>query len=362
MTKKLIVWIVGCFVISISVVVILFAMSQDMRQRHGSFLRQFPPHPALEGDSLNIKYNSYYIAGGTPSTVYLGNYASPLHLLEINLSSLDTQYVSLKVKGIFDQKFWSARVMVDSPYFFVTDGAIPRIYIGSVNTWSADRFEYDTISYYRDIVSINPKMYVVKTLRGSPTENVIGRITAKNPHFQFNPNVLKKQIDGLFCTDGMLHYNKELSRIVYIYYYRNEFFVLDTTLNVTLKGHTLDTISKAQIKVATIGSNNQHTMAAPPLFVNKKSSVYRNRLFINSNMIARNQGERAFEQGEVIDVYDLYTGQYELSFYIYNYWGSKRMIEFKVLENKIVVLYNKLIRIFDLSPDFFPTDNKASVL
>jgi hypothetical protein len=137
MNKKLVMWVVGCFAISLAAVVFLFVMSGVMKDKHNSFLRQFPPHPIMEGDTLNIRYNSYYVAGGTPHTVYLGNYKAPLHMLVVNTARLDTQHVRLNVKGIHDQKFWAARIKVDSPYYYLTDGAIPVMFKGKVGDWNA---------------------------------------------------------------------------------------------------------------------------------------------------------------------------------------------------------------------------------
>jgi hypothetical protein len=353
--------ILGCFALSIFVVVALLFMSKTIRQQHGAFLRHYPPHPVLEGDTLGIKYNTYYIAGGTTHTVYLGNYVAPLHILVVNMIDLDTQHVTLSVKGIFDQKFWSLRVKVDSPYFYVTDGSVPRIYRGNVNNWYAERFLFDS-TYYREITPVNPDTYVVKTLRGTPPENVLGRVTEKAPHFIYNDGVLRKQVDGIFCTDGMLHFDKHFGKVVYLYYYRNEFFVLDTSLNLISRSHTLDTISKAQIEVATINSSDQYTLSTPPLFVNRRSSVYGNRLFVNSNIIARNESKSAFDQGEVIDVYDLSSGQYQFSFYIYNFWRAKRMVEFQVFGDRIFVVYEKLVRIYNMLPEYFPDAGKPEDL
>ncbi len=44
--------------------------------------------------------------------------------------------------------------------------------------------------------------------------------------------VLRKQVDGLLCTDGYLQYSKQFHQLVYTYRYRNQFICLDTNLNV----------------------------------------------------------------------------------------------------------------------------------
>jgi hypothetical protein len=351
MNKKLTIWIIGCFCISVGTVVFLFAMSGLMKDRHNSFLRLFPPHPVMEGDTVNIEYN-YYIAGGTPFTVYLGNYRAPLRMLVLNTVTLDTQHVRLNVKGIHDQKFWAARVTVDSPYYYLTDGAVPVMFKGTVHDWKAEKYLCDSI-YFRDIVPLSPGSFVVKSLSGSTGENILGKITTWPPYQYFTNRILQKQLDGVFCTDGMMLFNKELNRLVYVYYYRNQFMVMDTSLNLLYRANTIDTVSRAKIRTATIESQNTKTLSSPPFFVNRKSSVSGNWLFLNSNLLAKNEHQKAFDQGAVIDVYNLTNGKYEFSFYVYDYWGKKKMLEFRIVGDRMIVLYEKLIRMFDLRPKIF---------
>src|SRR5690606_28820448 len=107
----------------------------------------------------------------------------------------------------------------------------------------------------------------------------------------------------------------------------------------------------------TIKSENSKTLSSPPFFVNTRSSTSGNGLFVNSDMLAKNDHKDAFKSGSVIDVYDLQTGMYHFSFYIYHYWNTKRMIEFRVAGNKLVVLYDRLIRVFDFVPQYFGQEN-----
>jgi hypothetical protein len=354
MSKKIIIGVIACFVLSIATVAVLFATSGILKDKRGSFLREFPPHPVMEGDTLNIKYNSYYIAGGTPHTVYLGNYQAPLHMLVVNLASLDTQHVSLRVKGIMDQKFWSVMVQVDSPNYYLTDGAVPIIFKGNVQTWKADRYLSDSI-FFRDIMPINERSLAVKSLSGSDQENILGILRNDYPYQQFSDKVLEKQLDGVFCTDGMLHHNKERNELVYLYFYRNQFIVMDTTLHVKYKGNTLDTTTRATIKTATLqsGEEKSFTLSSPPFMVNKRSCVSGNWLFVNSNLLAKNENQLAFDRGDAIDVYDLISGKYTFSFYIYNDFGRRPMKAFKVYDNIMVVLYDHTIQKFDLVEQYF---------
>src|SRR5690348_1844348 len=107
MKRSLYTAIIGCFLISIGIVAGLMAFSKGLRQQSESFLRELPPHPATEDDVIDLGFDSYYIAGATASTVYLGNYTSPLDVLEVrSLSPLDTQHIRIHLPDADRLKAW----------------------------------------------------------------------------------------------------------------------------------------------------------------------------------------------------------------------------------------------------------------
>src|SRR5690606_38689185 len=118
----------GSLISSMAVMAGLIFFSGVLRDKRGSFLRLFPSHPVLEEQQSNIGYNSYYLAGGTNHHIYLGNTTAPLHMLVLNTVNGDSQHVKLDIEGVMEQKFWSLRIAVDSPYYYAYDGAVPRIY------------------------------------------------------------------------------------------------------------------------------------------------------------------------------------------------------------------------------------------
>ena len=176
-----------------------------------------------------------------------------------------------------------------------------------------------------------------------------------NPqHTLLKPELLVKQGEGLFSTDGMLLYDKSISRLIYMYYYRNQFICMDTNLKLLYKGKTIDTISRAQIKVSKIksGSENTFTLSVPPLVVNKKGSVYKGCLFVHSNIIAKNETKKAFDNASVIDVYNLKAGSYKFSFYLPDYNNTK-MFDFAINGNTLIALYDHYIFVFELNDKYF---------
>jgi len=337
---------------SIGVVAGLFALSKDIRKQPGSFLREFPPHPVLEGQVFDLGYNSYYIAGATEHHVYLANYTAPLHLLVINTVQLDTQHVKLDVRGIEHQKVWAVRVKVDSPYYYVTDGAVPFIYRGNVHDWKAERYTYDR-AYFQDIVPITNESFYIRALGKPVRENMLGKVTTVAPHLEMKPGILRKQVDGIFCTDGMMQYNGARNELMYLYRYRNECIVMDTNLHVLRKLHTIDTTTHAKIEVGTIESTGETKFASPQRVVNKHCAVWHHLLFVNSVLLAKNEPIIAHDHATVIDVYDIGTRAYRFSFYIYDYQGQEKLRMFSVVGNKLYALHDTHLQVWSLETRYF---------
>jgi len=84
-----------------------------------------------------------------------------------------------------DQKFWSSRVKVDSPNFYVADGAVPRIYKGNASNWTAERYPYDH-EYFLDWVPMGVTLFAINSLDNRTGKRILGRIAPDSPHYQFN--------------------------------------------------------------------------------------------------------------------------------------------------------------------------------
>lgn len=83
---------------------------------------------------------------------------------------------------------------------------------------------------------------------------------------KYAPLLLQKQFDGIFDTDGSFHFNSQLNKIVYVYLYRNQYIVSSPDLTLDYRGNTIDTVSRAQIKLAKLKNNsNMQTFSKPPL-------------------------------------------------------------------------------------------------
>lgn len=320
--------------------------------KSNNFYRLLPPHPVSPNYSLDLNYNSYYLAGIEANDLLLANSTSPLNMLKIDLTTRDTSHLKIEVQKSPDIRLRkSVKVSVLPPYFFLMDGITPKLLRGKINDLYAQQFMYDS-AYFNDITPISPNSFVIKALSSNSQENVLGKEFNTQPYVKLEQQILEKQIDGIFCTDGMLHYNKENNLLVYLYYYRNQYIVLDTTLTIRFKGNTIDTNSIAKIKPISLVYENSKVMAAPPLLVNRKSYSAGNFLLVESNLMAENENVNNFREVSVIDVYNLRDNDYKFSFYIYPF-KKQRLSDFMLTENYFIGLHQQYLVIYDLDHSYF---------
>jgi hypothetical protein len=162
-------------------------------------------------------------------------------------------------------------------------------------------------------------------------------------------NIFEKKGDAGFSTDGILLFDKITNRILYLSYYSNEFFCMDTLMNTLYKAHTIDTFSNANVKVLQEVSNysRSFTNVAPLKLISLESRAVNSKLFIHSGIRADNETLNGFEDHDVIDVYEISNGHYLKSFYIPIY-NKERLKDFDISGNKIIVLYSNRIMIYSI--------------
>lgn len=349
---KIILKISTCLVFGISLIYILYGISNKITHVNNNFNRLLPPHPITKIKVFDLNVNSFYIAGTHMNEVYMGNITAPLYLLKTTLSTLDTVHYNLTVQNQDQLKFLRRPyVHILYPYFYLVDGITPALFRGILGQWYARPILNDS-TYFSKAIPIGSKSFAIRAVGGETNEYVLGKFKERTPNIVLRPNILKKQIDGIFCTDGMLHYNKELHQIIYLYRYRNSFMTMDTTLTLLQSGKTIDTNNIAKIEVAKIKSENTKIMAKPPLMVNKHTYSYDELLFINSALMANNEELKTFKEASVIDVYDLLTTNYKFSFYLPNY-KNYGITDFAVTKNYLIALHNKYLIIYKKNMPLF---------
>jgi hypothetical protein len=244
--------------------------------------------------------------------------------------------------------FRFVQLRVIPPHFFLADGMVPYIGRGNTTDWKA-RSILNAPAYFSRIEPIDSTNLLIRAISSETKEHVLGKISLLDTSkVALSHELLQKQVDGMFDTDGVMQYNRQLEKLVYTYHYRNQYIVADDELQLNLLGKTIDTVSRAQIKVGSIASKNQHKMAAPALTVNRYSATYGDYLFVNSNLIGRYESIDMWDQASVIDVYNLVENTYEFSFYVYHI-GENKLKSFQVLNDKFIGLIGTHIVTYQLS-------------
>lgn len=331
---------------STAIIIILFLFSEEVMHHENPFIRRYPQHPITLVKNVNLKFNSYYFAGKSDSRIYLGNYTDPLHI-----TVFDT---ALKVKNtfkiVFDiQKipFKRIKIIVRGSYFYLTDGTVPCIFLGKTSNWRIIK-ELKGSHYFTMTEPVDSASVIFRSNNGKYAAQILSSYKEnRNPRIIYNDSLLQQQIDGVFDTDGMLVYDDKIKRMVYLYYYRNEFIIADQNPKLLYRGHTIDTITKAKIKVAYLKNNTERRMAAPPLLVNANLAVCQNLMFVHSKIEGRFEDRKLWQQASIIDLYDIKNKMYLLSFAVYNV-KDKKLQSFIVTNTHLYALLQDELVVYKL--------------
>jgi hypothetical protein len=295
----------------------LFLLSEVVMHQENPFIRRMPQGTAAKVARIDLRNTSMYIAGATKEKVYLTDRLAPLQVFVFDTKLKNKKHFTIKLNRE-DFKFKALQMKVVYPYFYLFDGTVPVIYKGLVSDWKAKLISESEYGF-SDIVFPNASKFIIRSQTPDRFENILAAVSNSDSlEVRINSSILQKQIDGLFDTDGTMQYSYELKKFVYTYYYRNEYMVTDENLNLEYRGNTIDTTTRAKLKLAKIKKSGDRKMAAPPLLVNQFTAVTNNLLLVNSMLRGRFENEEVWKNATVIDVYDIVNHTYQLSFYIYD--------------------------------------------
>lgn len=333
-------------------VIILFFLSEEEIHRNNGFLRRYPQHPVGDLKGIPLKYNSYYIAGFEKDHILLGNSTAPLHLLSIDTSLVKTEEIRIEIEDSKDYPFASVKIRIQPPNFYLGDGSIPIVYQGSTSNWTAKTLLREK-NYFSLFEPVGNGNFAVRTNLQSNGQNVLAGITAgQKETMKIYGTALEAKVYGIFDTDGILLYNQELKKVIYVYYYRNSFVVAGNNFKSFYQGKTIDTITQVPMNFAYLKGNTEKKFARQPEKVNRFAATSGNYLFVKSDRLGRYETEEMSRQASIIDVYDLSKDSYEFSFYLYHYDGEE-IQSFMVYGDILVGLTKKHLVATRLKNSFF---------
>lgn len=310
------------------------------RKNRNEFKRLFPSHVLMNETLTNLNLNSYYIAGKADGIIYLGNYTAPVYVTEFNLNSDSIKQYRLKLPqpGLLKTEAFS--LAVDSPNYFLSNG--DRSLIFRSNSLSGELRKIDGLYLpaFFNFWPLSEYSGLIKTYNKQIESCTISKLIYSPYSLRENKAILKKQVDGIFDTDGMMQYEKKHQELVYMYYYRNQFIVMDSDCHLIYRGKTLDSNSTVKFRIASYNNDKTTIIAAPQQISNKRLVLYRGMIFIQSGLISLTEPINILNSYAVIDVYDLTDGHYRFSFYIPEH-DEKPVRDFTVQNDHLIFSFRQ---------------------
>jgi hypothetical protein len=343
--RKKLLLLATCFISSVASILLLYILSGQVNNRKNGFIRLYPPHVITPLKIIDLSESNYYFAGKGESKIFLAkiNDPSSIFTVDYNLTDTHTYSIKLPVKPRLIQA--NISVSVIPPHFFITQGSAHLIMRGNLSDYTINHI--DSSFSFDQAIPVSLNSLIIRTYDRQRKQNILGKIYMDPPKFIRSVNNLIKQQDGIFSTDGMINYDDNTRSIIYIYFYRNSILSLDSSLNLIATYKTIDTTSQAKIGLAYL-SDSSLTMNKPPHFVNKQCYTANGLIFVHSVLKANNEETEIFDKSTTIDVYNVKTGLYKLSFYIPKYLGMK-ITSFIVADTNIFVLYDHFLFSYHLN-------------
>jgi hypothetical protein len=345
------------FFIGIASVFMLYKIAANQLQRENPFIRIFHSKWVNFESEIDLNVNSYYFAGFDKNNIYLANYTSPIHLLQIDttLSSKKERIITLEDTNIPIKK---VIIQIRPPYFYWFDGSVPLIMTGNSDALKVTS-KQDNLSFFTQIETLTNHDFIIRTNNAKNGENIIGTFNLNTPLvFHSNSNLLEKQknSDGIFETEGSLFHDPISKKAGYVYRYKNGYVLTDYHLNEMVRGKTIDTFYRPNIKIKK--NEKGQMLASLPTIVNNKIAAYNHLLFINSPLRGQFDPLEAWQNNATVDVYHLASQQYEFSFYITLY-KEQKLHSFIVVNSSLYALVgNKLVK-YSFSNEFKTMGNNT---
>jgi hypothetical protein len=341
MIKKLI--LIGiCIGGGILAVCILYGLSGTPNSIGNGFKRHIKQGYLVSYHSEDLHQTAFQLSGFTKTSLFVSNLDDPLHVFTID-SGL-TRFKPAPWTIPIPTQSNNLSVFIDSPDIAVYDRR-NNLISSFQNIRVAQNLKFrDSVSEIQfDLGSrVSETSFALRTINRQLNQYTLAKYVRGQQHILENKNAIIKQLDGFICSDGILLYDSSCSRIIYLYFYRNQFLILDSNLKLLARAKTIDTCGYAQIRLHHFIKEKYTTFEAPALMVNKKACVWNGRLYIQSGLVSDNEDRRIFSNNSIVDVYDLTNAKYLYSFYI-PHFNQFKLDGFQVRENMLFAIQGNFI-------------------
>ncbi len=316
----------------------LFFLSRVRRiSIDGVFIRKYvETNWVVEDEFLLTTSLEYYFSGKNENSMWLSNERNQLKALKLDLLNRDTIQYSLYLPKMM-RLHRGISVCLHYPGYAVMDGYQRILFVGSLLWDIPDRV--DSLPYFfDDAVAINDTSFIIRLTKGNEMQ-----LALLNGKSLKESNALNTVGNSVLSRDGILIYDKDSNLCAYIYYYRNEYILMNKDLDTIVIGKTIDSITIPNIDVGLRDNEGQRMINTAMPAINAKADLSGEKLYILSNAKSSMEQYKYRRDSAVVDVYNVKKQKYDFSFRIPRNYKSDKLVNFRVTMNKLVLLFEHRI-------------------
>jgi len=329
-----------CAVLGIGPVMFLFFHSKFSYHPTGNFIRLTPPHSLTLLKTLQLEAGNYYLAGTNANSLYLIAPNFPLQLQKANADLSRITLINLHLPDSTNLYAAHTYITADSNVFLF-DGFKPSV---MKTTLPDTELTIHSLKkdYYLKAIPLAANSFIFQVYDSLREQNIFIKYNPDRGEYLPSQYVPDKTSDGVFSVDGVLRYEPVSNKLIYLYFYKNQFDCLDTNLNRLYSGRTIDSNNTAKVYIIKTNEGKTGAITAASTQVNKGSWISENRFYIHSLIASKKDNEAMMKNYDMIDIYDVATGAYIQSLAAEKYKGYN-LNGFIVIADQFYGLYNNYL-------------------
>lgn len=204
----------------------------------------------------------------------------------------------------------------DTGHIYVHEYNSGRVFSKGIHAAVFDSVKLSDGPFVKSL-QLSDSLVIIRGFTGGSPRPVFMRINTLNGG-QRQSDILSEKADAGFSSDGILCSNTSKDRLFYIPYFGNGIYCMDRDVQLLYKQPTIDTVFNSDIQVTNRGAGDMQKLYAskPRVKVNKRAFANDQLIFIESELQADNEEDKAFRRHPVLDTYRLEDGSYAGSFYL----------------------------------------------
>ena len=335
--------LIGCTIVAaLACLWALVAVSGMSNDKKNGFNRKWPTIAVHQQLSQQLPIMAERLFG-TGDDLYISEPSHrQVYRLDGNLHIEDT--VALNVNKQLKPPVSFA---ADADHIYVHDYNSGKLFFKNIVATTFDSVRLSQGPYIKSL-QLSDSSVVIRGFLSNSFQPVFMRINTHTGELH-KSDVLSEKADAGFSSDGILCSDMKKERLLYIPYFENGIYCMDSDMQLLYKQPTIDTIFNSGIKVTSreAGEMQKLYASAPRLKVNKRAFANDRLLFIESDLRADNEEGNAFRQHPVLDIYYLENGNYVGSFYLPVDKGE--VLSYYVSGDKLYVLLRRRLILYTMS-------------